>query len=724
MKLIIAEKKELALDIAGAICGVTVSESTRLPVEGNGYKVVACAGHLLELQEPALVDPKWDKPWNLESLPIAPDSWPKVAVEDKIHLLKTIEKGLCECDGVIHAGDPDDEGQLIVDEVLEHFGYEGKVERVYVNDNIEKNIRKAFSELVINDVSCKRAGLAALARQLGDASFGYSNSRLVSLKVKRAMTQGRVQTPVMVAVVNRDLAHEGHAKTFYYEATAMCMINGITYPFKFKPNKETLNGEKHLLSSDIADAIKASLEGSSKEVITSVTEKKTRPPLPYNLTDLLSDMNRRYKIKASKTQEISQRLRAPEIKAITYNRTDSSYLKEAHFEEGSARLSCAFKNLSKSWDIDYSIKSEAFDDSLAPNHHGIIPQESIFEISVLTDDELKVYEAIVERFAMQFSPPEVYDQSLSIIEIDQGTLEYKAKNITDPGFKAIFNNTFDEDGQELSEDWLAQGSHRAVIGEVKVDVKETKPPKRYTEGALLKDMASFAKYATDPEIKKILQAKDKGKKNEHGGIGTPATRTSIIEGLKKRGYLREDGDYLTSTPLAREYVKILPEEMKTPELTARWWIIQQDVTEGKVPVTAIQDDVVRVFNEIKDTAYEGIDLSGSASTAPVLGTCPQCGKNVLGKEKSITCESNKYKKIDDAFEQTEGCGFRLPRVIKGKKLTDNQVKALLAKKKTPEIAGFKSKEGKAFSAHLVLKPDSGIGFEFAKKGTKAGKKKL
>lgn len=160
MKLVIAEKPMLARDIARAICGKEVSESARLPISGNGYTVIACAGHLLELVEPDAVNPAWGKPWSLDVLPIQIDDWAKEPTEDKKDLVERIDSLLPEAECVINAGDPDDEGQLIVDEVLDYLGYEGEVLRVYVNDNIEKNIVKAFEHLVPNE-QCRPAGDAA-----------------------------------------------------------------------------------------------------------------------------------------------------------------------------------------------------------------------------------------------------------------------------------------------------------------------------------------------------------------------------------------------------------------------------------------------------------------------------------------------------------------------------------------------------------------------------------
>ncbi|MDO4596884.1 MAG: DNA topoisomerase, partial [Coriobacteriaceae bacterium] len=307
MKLVIAEKPMLARDIARAICGKQVSETARLPISGNGYTVTACAGHLLELVEPETVNPAWGKPWSLDVLPIEIKDWPKEPTEDKKDLVACIRGLLDEADSVINAGDPDDEGQLIVDEVLDYLGYTGKVERVYVNDNIEKNIIKAFEHLVPND-ECRPVGDAAYARQMADKCFGVNETRLATKRLDGMFSVGRVQTPTLGLVVTRDEQIANHTSRKYYELgiTGDCPGCRDGAPtFKFKPDKELLNGEKHLYSPDALEALKEKLDGTDIAFETVLSESVAHPPLPYNLTVLLSDMSERYGFTAAKTQQIT-----------------------------------------------------------------------------------------------------------------------------------------------------------------------------------------------------------------------------------------------------------------------------------------------------------------------------------------------------------------------------------------------------------------------------------
>lgn len=705
-KLVIAEKPMLARDIARAITGKNVSETARLPISGNGYTVCACAGHLLELVEPDAIDPKWGKPWNLDVLPIKVHDWPKEPTEDKKSLVEEIAGLLETCDSVIAAGDPDDEGQLIVDELLDYLGYTGKVERVYVNDNIEKNIVRAFDNLVPND-SCRGAGNAAYARQMADMCFGVNETRLATKRLGGLFTVGRVQTPTLGLVVMRDEAIEHHVTRKFYELFASGTSDAGALTFKFKPGKELLAGEKHLFDTDALEALKERLDGSNLSFETTVSKKQENPPLPYNLTVLLSDMSRRFGFTAAKTQQITQDLR-DKYKAITYNRSDSQYLKEEHREQAPAVLAQAMENLGVSWTLDYSLRSKAFNDKNVTAHHGIIPQEADAPVSKMTPDEAKVYTAICERYAAQFLPPAVFDVSESLAEVDGGTLCLTAKHLADAGFKSVFGNISDEDEEKGADDgtpWVPAGSHTLSGISCSITEKETTPPKPYTEGTLIADMASIAKYVKDPEVKEILKRKDDGKKGEHGGIGTTATRSSIIENLKSRGYLEETKGKVHATGKAKAFYALLPLEIRGADVTARWWLIQQDIADGRADVNALQDSVIEVFETHRETAYVGASIAGAGK--PAIGKCPRCGKTIVKTGSIYACSSiRNEKQADGTWKEVAGCGFKLFGFC-GKRFTEKQAASLLSGKAV-SLKGCKSKAGKTFDCKVVMQKDGSL----------------
>lgn len=704
MKLVIAEKPVLARDIARAICGRTVSESESLPISGNGYTVIACAGHLLELREPDELNPAWGKPWNVEALPIEIPNWPKEPAKGKEGLVDRISALLKEADSVINAGDPDDEGQLIVDELLDFLGYSGQVERVYVNDSIEKNIVRAFQNLIPNE-ECQGAGDAAYARQMADMCFGVNESRLATKRLHAVLTVGRVQTPTLGLVVHRDEAIEKHIPRLYYELAATGDSEGVHPVFHFKPSKELLGDESRLYDPAPLESLKTSLDGKDKLFETTVTEQVVHPPLPYNLTVLLSDMSRRYGLPASVTQQVTQALRE-KYKATTYNRSDSQYLKDEHHNEAQPVLSRAMKNMGVSWELDWSIRSKAFNNKNVTAHHAIIPQESDVPFEDMTENEQRVYSAIVERYAMQFLPPAIYDVSTSTFIVDSGTFVCTVKRLRDPGFKGVFGGAVPDEEEDDTDAgiWYDAGAHELRNVECRVSEKKTSAPRPYTEGTLITDMASIAKYVTDPEVKAVLKEKDTGKKGEHGGIGTTATRASIIENLKNRGYLEARGGKLRSTEKGRKFYHILPPEIKGADMTARWWLLQQQVADGSADVNAIQRSVIQVFRSHFDSAYVGESIDAGR---PSAGKCPLCGSEVIKTGKAFSCTSNRNERGEDgAWHQVAGCGFKIFPFC-GKVFTLRQAQSLLAGKSVT-LKGCKSKAGKKFDCKVKLKKDGSL----------------
>lgn len=700
MKLVIAEKPMLARDIARAMCGVPVTDSTRLPISGNGYTVIACAGHLFELMEPEDIDPVWADRYDLDALPVFVEDWPLAVKPGDEDLVERIGGLLGECDSVVNAGDPDDEGQLLVDEVIDHFGYTGKVERVFVNDSIEKNIRRAFEQAVPNE-ECRPRGTAAKARAIADKCFGVNESRLATKKLGAFFSVGRVQTPTLGLVVTRDEAIEGHVKQKYYTLDAIGGIEGAGsgLAFRYKPAESVLAGEKHLMAPDVPERLKAALTGQTVDVETKTEKKQEAAPLPYDMTTLAADMSRRYKLTAMRTMQATQTLR-DKHRAITYNRTDCQYLKDEHFAEAPAVLGAAMESIGAKWELDFSIKSRAFDSSKVPDHHGIIPQETRVDVSKLSADERRVYEAVVERYAMQFQPPAVYDVSTTSFTVEEGTFTHTCRRLESAGWKAAFGKAVEPGEDDSAEGWVDAGPHALAIGECRIEERETRPPAPYTEGTLLTDMASIAKYVKDPEIAAVLKKKDEGKKGEHGGIGTTATRAQIIETLKDRGFIEERDGKLRSTEKGRLFYSLLPPEIKSADTTARWWLMQEEIAEGKADVNAIQRSVVEVFERHRDTAYAGKSLR------PVLGKCPRCGADVVRRGKMADCASNRW---GDDWELLEGCGFKLVSYC-GKRFTDEQIKSLLSGKAVPLRGCVSRKSGKKFDCKLALKP-GGDGFD-------------
>ena len=704
MILVIAEKPELSKDIAHAILrNMKYSDGV---MYDDTYTVISSFGHLFKLYAPQDYDEKL-KHFRLDALPISFDNWKRKPDETKIKRIKQIQELMKQADCIINAGDPDDEGQLLIDEIIEYFGFSKPVYRVYVNDSIPENIRREFANLKDNR-NCVNDGKAAYARQMADYCFGINETRLVTILNKdklpygKVLSVGRVQTPTLGLIVRRDEAIANHIKSKYYELSASYSAEYGILDFKLRHNKE-IYGERIEDKSKLQNIEKALPQSCISQ--TTVKTLKSAPPLPYNHTKICGDMSKRFGYKLSEVNTILQTLRDT-YKAITYNRTDCQYLKEEHYEQAPQVLSIVFKNIGKEYPCDTSIHSACFNDKNVSAHHGIIPQKKEIDISQMKENERNVYLAICERYIMQFLPPQECEESVSIIDLGQhGQLEYKAKKLINMGFKEYFSDGKNDDFSKL---FLSAGEHTLNLESTAILERETTPPKPYNDQTLIDDMASVAKYVTDPEIKRILIEKDKDKKGEHGGIGTVATRVAVIETLFKRGYVERKGKSIVSTQLGKEFYRMLPDNIKSADITAKWWLLQEEVREGRADVNSIQRSVVEEFMKHKDTAYKTSSLSQQALSNGLV--CPFCGKAMRKWDKGYSCTGHK-----------NGCQFTIWSEVAGKKLTESQVKAICEKGKTGAIKGFMSKAGKEFTARLVLnRATRKLEFEFVKTKPKKG----
>lgn len=710
MKLIIAEKPELGKSIARAVAGA--KEDVRLPYEGRGYRVVSCIGHLLEYEEPADIDrDRYGDRNDLSVLPILIRPWPLKVPSQKADALEEIGRGLAECDGVIHAGDPDDEGQLLVDEVLDHFGYEGPVQRVYINDNLDKNIRRAFERMRDND-ECRGDGRAAQARRIADFCFGINESRLMSAKTGgAAISLGRVQTPTLGLVVRRDEEILGHAAVMYHIARAVLSVDGREAEFTFKPDKDVLDHESGKMTDrSVAQEALDELAAAASGTLECKVERKRYPaPLPYNLTDLTADMSKRHKMSAKAVLDATQTLRERHH-AITYNRSDCNYLPTEAWAEAPAVLGAAIRNLAADWPLDFSIKGRCFDDASITAHTGIIPQETEVDVAALGKYERFVYTAIVERYAMQFAGDAKGRLSVSEVRVSHGSFSHRAGAVDDAGWRSIRADGEVEKG--LQAGWIDEGKHSWELRGSSIEEKKTKPRPRYTEGTLMKDMASIAKYVSDPETRRVLKEKDAGKKGEHGGIGTSATRAKTIETLKLRGYVESANGKLVSTNLGRAVYHACPDDINGADLTAKWYLMCEEVRAGRADVYSVSESVVQTFNSHRDTAYEGVSFARGEEVA----RCPICGKRVMDrspKSPTVSCESvHGHMQEGEYIEDDPGCGFFLWKKVAGKKLSTAQLRKLITEGSTDMISGFKSKKGSTFSAKLRLEGPGAVRFEF------------
>ncbi len=708
MILVIAEKPSLGRDIADALPGEYIRDGRREYIKKGEYVITWVFGHMLSLKEPEDYDAAYKK-WSTESLPIYFDNWElKIGKDDasrgyetKEHRVNLIGELLSESDMVIHAGDPDEEGQLLVDEILRWFDYKKPVKRLNTGDTTRGGLLKALSNMRDND-EVVNEGYSAYARSVADMMVGVNVSRFFTCNNKGVLLSvGRVQTPTLGLVVNRDLQIEGHTKSKYYDIFADVELDSKTVKAKYTPKaKDTPKVE----NESIANEIKNSLDGRDiKDIVVEAKTVNEEPPLPFNLVKLQSYCSSHFGYTPSEVMDITQSLRETH-KAITYNRSDCQYLTEEHFKEAPRTLAQVIKNINyKPQELDTTIHSKCFNDKYITAHFAIIPTNNTVNLEKLTEAERNVYLAVCKYYMAQFLPKAVKDKRKLIAPIDgEADLIAYSTKVIKQGYLAIFKETKPEDMSELSD--INDGKYDGRSVNPNIEEKETKPPSRYTKATLNEDMTRIAKYVTDPKIRQMLLDKDKDKKGENGSIGTSATRSSIIDGLIEKGYITEDGKKLISTELGRELYRILPDEIKQADLTAKWWSIQEDIKTGEKSPKALTDNVFETIKDILKNSYPSVNQAVmtkhiTSKYHSVIGTCPICGGNVIETEKAFGCSN---------WREPLSCRFTIWKqqrgILENVTITEPMAKKLLEGKQV-KMKKVKGKDNETFDAEMKMVVD-------------------
>lgn len=713
MILVIAEKKELANAISDAIDGSMQRDGYAIK-KGN-YVITYLGGHAMELVDPEEIDEKY-KAWKAEDLPIYFYPWKRKVKDEKKKMVSEIGNYLKECEYVIHAGDNDDEGQLLVDEVLEHFNYCGKVMRLDTGNTTKEGLKKSFFTMTDNEQH-KTAGLAAYARSIADKSFGYSLSRHFTILNHVKLNVGRVQTPTLGLVVERDLKIESHEKVYYYNLYANLQFDGNGVSAKYEATKDDFRlTDGKFLSRQPLEEIEARIIGKTLKASIMKKEVKETPPLPFNLVKLQSYCDKKWGYSPQDVMEITQSLR-DNHKAITYNRSDCQYLTEEHFAEAPLTAAATLQNLNIQpieFDINTERKSKAFNDKYVTLHFAIIPSGQVIDIKSLSEREKNVYTAIAIRYLMQFAPETVKENTVLIADSEVGSFKASETVILSKGWRKLDEDDEPEENEEAEKEEstglskIPSGTYDAFANSTQIKESETKPPKRYTQATLNEDLTRIVKYVTDPKIKELLMKKDDGKKGENGSIGTTATRAMIIDNLIKRGYLMQEGKNIISTNLGRRFYNMLPDEIKKADTTALWYAHQEAIIEGKEDATALTESVLKTINYVISTCNEPT-IEKTKKVAEIVGKCPLCGNGVAHvcntKLKAYCCENKE-------------CKFILWETAFGSKLSEDNAKKLLSGKSTG-IMNFKSKKtGKSYKAKLKLKADGSLEMQFVNPSSK------
>ena len=694
MELVIAEKPSVARDIARVL---KCSKKGDGFLYNDSYVISWAVGHLVTLFDPEDYDPNLKK-WSRETLPIIPEKIKIKAIKQTEKQLKVLEK-IMNRDSVtslICATDSGREGELIFRYIYELLKCKKPFKRLWISSMTDAAIKEGFSKLkdgseydmLYNSAKC---------RSEADWLVGINASRAFTLKYDALLSIGRVQTPTLALMVQRQKEIDSFDARDYWEIEAE--FEGWKGTWFDRKNNETKIFEKQR-----ADEIAAKVKGKTATVESvEKEEKKTPPPLLYDLTELQRECNKKFSMSAQTTLSIVQDL-YEKRKMVTYPRTDSRYLSDdmiPRLNKITAKLQMVgeYKQYA-----DYVLGLEKLpitkrivDNSKINDHHAIIPTEAIPNVNALSENERKVYNLIARRFLQVFYPYYVYGTTKIVTVCEGEPFVTRGTTVISKGWTEL-NPVGDKDKKEentLLPD-VKQGDITPV-NSVKTAKKKTKPPQAYNEATLLSAMENAGRFVDNEELKE--QMKD-------SGLGTPATRAAIIERLIKVGYITSKGKNLTPTEKGKKLIAVVPPELKSPETTGRWEKGLTQIAKGNMEPERFMGSIKRYVNYIVDMSAKtgtnvvfAADRKRGKARAGSLGRCPVCGGDVLENSKSFYCS-----------RWRGGCKFSLWKSNfenYGVHITPEQVTELLSSKKLEKINIVLPQTGERATADIAMRSDGG-----------------
>lgn len=683
MELVIAEKPSVAQSIA-AVLGATQRKDGYL--EGNDYLVSWCVGHLVELAQPESYEEAWKK-WSYESLPIIPQEWQHEVKSDTKAQYQILKKLMHDdrVDAVVCATDAGREGELIFRLTYNMAGCRKPMKRLWISSMEESAIRDGFHNLRPGS-DYDNLYHSALCRQEADWLVGINGTRLFTvLYGGKALKVGRVQTPTLAMLVDRESKIMNFKKEAYY--MAHIMENGLDAV------------SEHISDKTEAERIAGACENGQALVTSVIKEEKwVAPPKLYDLTTLQRDANRLFGFTAKQTLEYTQSLY--EKKLVTYPRTDSQYLSDDM--EGTAKnvIEAIFNSLLFEQNIMFNpdIK-RILNSKKVTDHHAIIPTMEIIkqDLKVIPESEMKILSLCANRLLCATGEKHIYNSTKAELTCNEIVFKVSGKEVWKNGWKEFddfFKNSYKttEDKSDAEEEKklpeLREGMMIAVE-QTKVSEHFTQPPKHYTEDSLLSAMERAG-------------AEDMGDEVERKGLGTPATRADIIEKLVKDGFVKREKKQMIPTEDGMKLITILPDVVKSPKLTADWENELTLVSKGDVAaeqfmsgIETMVSDLVKTYHSVSDE--QKAMFGAGKRTQEVLGKCPKCGADVVKGKFGAYC--------------TGKCGMNVGKAL-GVTLSDSQVKSLLQGKKIL-VKGLKGKKG-SYDAYLI--PESVQEFSYTKDG--------
>ncbi|EID1645125.1 DNA topoisomerase III [Salmonella enterica subsp. enterica serovar Napoli] len=620
MRLVLCEKPSQGRDIAKFL-GATQRGDGFL--SGPGVTVTWARGHLLETAEPEVYGEQYGKPWRTEVLPLLPQQWKLVVKADAKAQFAVINRLLRQVDEVVIATDADREGEVIARELLDYCKFQGRIFRLWMSALDDASIRAALSDLWPSSRT-KALYYAGVGRSRADWLIGMNLTRLFTLKGREAgigdvLSVGRVQTPTLAIVVQRDREIENFVAKPYFEVIATLAVNGAAFPAKWVPAAQYCDEDKRCIQPGVvAQVVQLCRQTPTGAVIDCQTErKKQSAPLAFSLSSLQQACSRHWGMPAQTVLDIAQKLYETH-KLTSYPRTDCGYLPVSMREEIPQVLSAVVGTDPALQPVvaqlDTQFVSRIWNDKKITAHHGIIPTKHTGDLSKLSDEERNVYQLVRLHYLAQFMPLMEVDATEATFNIGGQLFRTRGNVVVKAGWKSLFGKMADDDekGDEAVLPAMQAGQVCQVQG-AEQKALQTKPPAPYNDGTLIAAMTNAAAFVTDAALKKVLK--------ENAGIGTEATRAGIIDTLVKRGFLVREKKALRSTPLGRSLVDVLPGTLTNPGLTALWEQMLDEVAAGRV---SLDDFMAKQSQWVSQLVAQG-KSQPLAIQAPPSPPCPVCG---------------------------------------------------------------------------------------------------
>ena len=692
--LVIAEKPSVAQDLARVL---GKCERNGDFFESDSLVISSAVGHLLEIAPPDGFEPARGK-WKIENLPTLPPHFELVPIEKNAGRLAVLKRLLKrkDIDAVVNACDAGREGELIFRNVIRASGVKKPVKRLWLQSMTPESIRTAFGKLRSDEEMLPLAD-AAISRAEADWLVGINSTRALTAFNStdggfHKTTAGRVQTPTLAILAEREEKIRSFISKTYFEVFADFQVAAGSYRGRWldegfqKKGAEEDSKPERIWDKTKAEAIRAKCLGKPGEIQEEKKPTTQAPPLLYDLTTLQREANQRFGFPARMTLQIAQAL-YEKHKALTYPRTDSRFLPEDHLATAKSVLDSipdpalaahARVALEKGW---VRPNKRIFNNAKVSDHFAIVPTGTIPK--TLDDKEQRIFDLVSKRFVAVFFPAAQFEITTRITRVEGEAFKTDGKVIVDPGWLAVYGKQAESDEESEKSIVAIRSGEKADTHQIEIKESQTKPPARFNEGTLLSAMEGAGKLVDDEELREAMSER---------GLGTPATRAQVIEGLLTEGYILRQGRDLLVTAKGMSLITLLKdlraEALTKPELTGEWEFRLRQMERGQLSRSEFMQQIGNLTKDLVEKVRGGMGKEVSGQFRPLGSHCPRCGH--AGLKESFRCY------------ECPGCKLSVWKTMAGRELEREEVETLLTAGKTTNLEGFRSKLGRLFSASVQL----------------------